>query len=376
MNRKIGIITYHFALNYGAVLQCYALKEYLSSIGYDVIVLNYTTNKQLKNNYLSKSNNNLKSFFTNLLLLPFYKSRKIKYNKFLKFKEKYLNMSIPLNNINDLKKYIEKEKFDYIISGSDQVWNPKIEDFDCAFFLPGKFKAKKIAYAASIGNASIDDLKKYSSYINDFQFISMREKSSVRIIENLTCKKINSVCDPVLLINKNEWCNKFVKDNNNQKYLLCYFLHKENFKKEFKIAKQIAKNRNLKIKIINARYSKYSFKKGTMFSVGPDDFINLFGNASFVCTDSFHGTIFSLIFKKQFIVFSENKSNNDKRREDVLKMVNLSDRLLYCNDNINLKEISNDINIEYDKLNNYINDSKKFLGELNETNIKIKNCKK
>ena len=62
MNRKIGIITYHFALNYGAVLQCYALKEYLSSIGYDVIVLNYTTNKQLKNNYLSKSNNNLKSF--------------------------------------------------------------------------------------------------------------------------------------------------------------------------------------------------------------------------------------------------------------------------------------------------------------------------
>ena len=81
MNRKIGIITYHFALNYGAVLQCYALKEYLSSIGYDVIVLNYTTNKQLKNNYLSKSNNNLKSFFTNLLLLPFYKSRKIKYNK-------------------------------------------------------------------------------------------------------------------------------------------------------------------------------------------------------------------------------------------------------------------------------------------------------
>ena len=91
MNKKVGIITYHFALNYGAVLQCYALKEYLSSQGYDVIVLNYVTDKQKKNNGLLKPINNLKSILINIFLLPFYKNRKIKYKKFLKFNEKIGN---------------------------------------------------------------------------------------------------------------------------------------------------------------------------------------------------------------------------------------------------------------------------------------------
>lgn len=376
MNKKVGIITYHFALNYGAVLQCYALKEYLSSQGYDVIVLNYVTDKQKKNNGLLKPINNLKSILINIFLLPFYKNRKIKYKKFLKFNEKYLNLSIPLNNMEDLKKYIENNKIDYIISGSDQVWNPNIEDFDAAFFFPKKVHAKKIAYAASIGNASIDTLKKYSSFIKDFSLISLREKSSIKIIEKITNKKIYSVCDPVLLMTKDEWNKKFVRDNNCKKYLLCYFLHKENFKKEFRVVKQIAKLKNLQIKIINARYSKYSFKKGTMFSVGPDEFVNLFSNADFICTDSFHGTIFSIIFKKHFFTFSENSCSKDKRREEILNMLNMNNCLIYCNENININKISNSKisnsnDIEYNELDNYINDSKKFLGELNETNIKV-----
>ena len=121
-----------------------------------------------------------------------------------------------------------------------------------------------------------------------------------------------------------------------------YIKHKNCFNYEYKTVKEISKLLDLKIIIINARYSKYSLSKNVLFSEGPEEFLTLINNASFVCTDSFHGTAFSIIFQKDFITFSnfsENKDDLDKRREDLLKKVNLTNRLIYCNQKYNLKNL-------------------------------------
>lgn len=377
MRKKVGIITYHFALNYGAVLQCFALKEYLVAQGYDVEVLNYVTVNQRKNNEVLKENNSVKKVIINFLLLPFKRKNKIKYNKFIIFINNKMNLSKLLSTKDELIEYIRNKKFDFIISGSDQVWNSKIKDFDEAFFLPWNLEASKLAYAASIGNATKDDLQKFCNAINDFNYISIREESSIAVLKNFTNKELISVCDPVMLLSKKEWKSKFQQNNMvKEPYVLCYFLHKECFKYEYRIVKQISKILKLKIIIINARYSKYSLNKNVLFSVGPDDFLNLFSNASFVCTDSFHGIVFSMIFQKRFIAFAEKENSLDRRREEILKRANLTNRLMYCNKQYDLNKIIESNSILDSKFEKYINSSKKFLGEMNERRVKIKNIKK
>ena len=288
-----------------------------------------------------------------------------------------MNLSKLLSTKDELIEYIRNKKFDFIISGSDQVWNPKIKDFDEAFFLPWDLEASKLAYAASIGNATKDDLQKFCNAINDFNYISIREESSIAVLKDLTNKELISVCDPVMLLSKKEWKSKFQQNNMvKEPYVLCYFLHKECFKYEYRIVKQISKILKLKIIIINARYSKYSLNKNVLFSVGPDDFLNLFSNASFVCTDSFHGIVFSMIFQKRFIAFAEKENSLDRRREEILKRANLTNRLMYCNKQYDLNKIIESNSILDNKFEKYINNSKKFLGEMNERRVKIKNIKK
>lgn len=361
---NVGIITYHFARNYGAVLQCYALQEYLKSMGFNVTILNYIDEKQEKNNSIYKTNKGIKSYIINLCLIPFNKKRKIKEEKFQIFLKEKLNCSERLKNIKELQEYIEKNNIKYIISGSDQVWNPKIEDFSEAFFFNFETQAKKITYAASCGSATEDELKKYISAIKDFSLISIREKESQKMIESIVNKKVTLVGDPVILLDKNKWeklaTNEYTKTK--EKYLICYFLHKPLFKKEFKIAKQIAKDKKLKIKVINARYGINSFKKGTIHDAGPENFIELLKNAEYICTDSFHGTMFSIIFKKNFSVFDSLNNKKDTRRTNILKYNNMLSRLIYIEkENMDISEI---IYSKKQPIELLINESKKFLGKI------------
>ena len=223
---KIGIITYHFARNYGAVLQCYALQKYLEKEKNEVIIINYIEEKQRKNNSVFNRKKGIRNLVDNIILLPlaFYRTKKDK--KFKNFINEKLNCSKELHTIKELEVYLKEENFDYIISGSDQVWNPHIKDFSKAFFLPFKIKSKKVTYAASIGNATEEDLLNYKEYIKDFDYISLREENSKNIIENIIDKEISIVLDPVALLEKIEW-DKLCTNNKKNNYLLCYFIHKD-----------------------------------------------------------------------------------------------------------------------------------------------------
>lgn len=360
--KKIGIITYHFARNYGAVLQCFALQTFLEKKGYSVEVINYVNSIQYNNNDYYKHGFNIKKIIANVLLFPFFRVRKEKNKRFDDFNKKYLNLTEKVENLEELEVLIKNKKYDYLISGSDQVFNPNIEDFDLAFLFPFKTKAKKISYAASTGNANNCDINRIKKYILNFDKISIREKNDLVKFDGFD-KKIFVTPDPVMILKKDDWIKEFNNDTND-KYLLCYFLHKKNFKKEFKIANKIAKSRNLKIINLNARYSFLSFKKGTIFNAGPEEFVNYIKNGSFVCTDSFHGTLFSIIFEKEFVCFDTKTNKNDSRRKNLLEMSNHLDELYYIEDNY-------DINRNKSlKSNNFIDEQIKianeFLGDLDD----------
>lgn len=326
---KIGIITYHFSINYGAVLQCYALQKYLEDEGNSVVVINYIDENQKKNNSVFNRRKGFMNVIDNIILSPLAIPRIKKDKKFKKFVNEKLNCSKELHTIKELEAFFKNENFDYIISGSDQVWNPHIDDFSEAFFLPFDIKSIKVTYAASIGNATYKDLLKYEKCIKDFKYISLREEKSKDIIGNITDKKISIVLDPVTLINKSEWIKLCTSKENYDNYLLCYFLHKDYLSKEYKIAKKIAKEKHLKLIMINSNFSPKSFYLNCRKDVDPIDFLTLFKNARYICTDSFHGTVFSIIFEKDFNCFASNKQKQDSRRESILNIAKLMERLIY-----------------------------------------------
>lgn len=335
--KKVGIITYHFAKNYGAVLQCYALQFYLTKKGYDVEVFDYVSERQRLNNGILKHGQGIKSLIANICLFPFIFFIKRKNDKFLNFCKTRMYLSPRLTTKEQLKQYINKKGFDYIISGSDQVINPTIADFDLTFLYPFQVDAKKITYAASTGNASKEDIQKISRYLNDFYEVSIREHKDIEKFDYNLTKRIRIVCDPVVLLDVRAW-EKMINKSSSKKYLVCYFLHKDILDAEYRASQEIAKKKGLEFKMINARFNKKSLLKGTLLDVGPMDFINLIANADYICTDSFHGTLFSLIFHKRFTCFDTKANSIDNRRKDLLECVCAEQAYQYVEEKIKIVE--------------------------------------
>lgn len=349
-NNKIGIITYHFAANYGAVLQCYALNQCLKMQGFDSSVINYITDKQSNNNSLYRSINHFADLKKNLMLLPFHILRKRRMERFNQFLESCLkiNIDIRLKSLSELQSHIEQCEYKYVVSGSDQVWNPEILDFDDAFFYPFNSKARKVGYAISTGGAKVSSLVSFTEYIESFSQITVREKSTAEILHLITSKTLTEVCDPVFLLPKEQWitlANQRVEHN----YLLCYFIKTNEIDKKIDIAKEIAKKRNLKLIILSARITKYNFIEKVYSDCGPKEFLSFFYNADYICTDSFHGTAFSLIFNKQFVTLERKSEKNDGRKSGLLKNVGAQSRGQFLDDKINdLCEL------DYNKINKRI----------------------
>lgn len=326
---KIGIITYHYALNYGAVLQCYALKSILEKNNNEVFVINYEDENQHKNSSMYNHGKGIKRILYNMMFLPFHFYRKRKFNRFKLFVKDYLNITERIDCEQQLIKHIEDNKYDFIFVGSDQVWNPNIKDFTCEYFLPFEIKAKKISYAACFGDATWKQLEPYKKYIKDFNRVSLRENKFKEQISQIN-NAIKIVPDPVFLISKKQW-GSLIKENyikNKEPYLLCYFMNKKNAHANYIEAKKIAKELGLKIVRLNPNFSLDSLSKSSNLDAGPIEFINYMYYANFICTDSFHGTAFSIVFKKDFYVFDKNVNKKDLRKSYLLDEVGLKDRLI------------------------------------------------
>lgn len=333
---KTKTLTFHCAYNYGAMLQTYALQQTLKKIDIENEVIDFRPEK-LRENYsvtIYKKNKNIIKNLISLLTYKVRKNRKILFENFLR--EEIKLSSRTYFSYEELKEDIVEK--DVYIVGSDQVWNPEVI-YSPAYFL--NFEEKeifKIAYAASFGQDKI--LEKYYPTIKEslenFDNISVRENSGVELVKKIASREATKVLDPVFLLSKKEWdkLGKEKSDILNSKlekdYILIYSL--ENNSLLLEIAEKIKKITGKQIVILHSDYTirtklKICLSKNiNIVEAGPKEFINLFSNADYILTNSFHGTAFSIIYNKKFVVLPHTTRNT--RMESLLGELGLLNKFI------------------------------------------------
>lgn len=356
---NVGIITFNRAINYGAVLQSYALKNKILAAGNNCEVLNY---------YCEAVEKGASPFYINscspkdILIFLMQIGMRIKKNKkFKEFAQKYLDVSDNVLNNDNISSYAEK--FDLLITGSDQVWNYEITDMDENYFLSfAKGKTKTASYAASFGVSTIPEKyrDKYTKLLANVQNISVREETGQKIVEELTGERPVITIDPVFLLKKAEWEEIISPPDMKEEYVLVYSINKTDC---YKIAEQIAKEKNLSIVGLQTPMSN-RVKCKTIRTESPQEFLGWINKARYVVTDSFHGTAFSIIFNKQFVLCKGGEGTNRlSRQETLLNTTGLSHRICGLKD---YKLIYDEI--EYNHVNDVITsvreNSTEFLNNL------------
>lgn len=346
--KKIGILTFNNSYNYGAVLQAFATQKFLSNMGNEAEFINYQNEYEYKYNKLFSYRKNLSLkrniiiLIKNTLFFSFWYCNK-SFNKFIKSMPKTCRCnSEQLNNLN----------FDIIIAGSDQIWNPNIygENMDWNFLLDFNTKAKKISFASSLGSYKISDeyKEKYLKCLNDFYAISVREDFAVKQLEDLGLNNIKKVCDPTMLLSSKEWKNIInipYKKIKGKKYALVYLMSQyEEYEEQIK---KIADFYNLKIVLVSFSNLKRKYVDCYAKSYNPLEFLNILNDAELVLTNSFHGTVFSLLFSKNF--FNLENIKNPERVKSLLKQMNLTDRIIKKNDDV-INSLKNIKDINYKKV--------------------------
>lgn len=302
INKKVGILTFHDAHNYGAVLQAYALKTYIRKIGYDAKIINYHHHK-IPNGFPRDG----------------YEKRWDKFDKFIK------ELSDYEENVYTSEEELEKHDIDFWVCGSDQIWNIEItRGFNRGFFLDFKTRGKKIAYAVSMGIPELPEKyeERFKNSLNGLDNISVREETLKQYAKKFTRKKVTKVLDPTLLLEQSDY-DDLLLDNKYGDYILIYALGPD--ERLTQIAKKISAEKNVKIIELNDKKQDNYFCE-QVSDAGPDEFLTLIKNAKAVVTNSFHGTIFSIIFGKEF--YTITRLNRNSRMENILDIVGMRDRLI------------------------------------------------
>lgn len=336
MNRKkIGIITFHSSHNCGSMLQAYALQSVLENrYGAEVEIIDYS-NRGSRNLYGLFDTRIKKSAIKHNLLTVTHWNLVNQYRKdYLNFKKQYLHTTKQ-----QFKKHKDLEAlngmYDLIIAGGDQVWNVMCPDADDAYFLDFLNDGKKAAYSPSLGGNNINnvvkDTTKYRNLLEKFNFISVREPNGQKWLEQLTGRKVPIIADPTLLLSHEEWLENFNIPNIDEKFIFNYaFFH--NRPEANAAIQKISEEMGLPVYVLDSkswaayRLDKYGIK---MFrTTGPIAFLTLMENAEWILTQSFHGTLFSAMFHKNFWSYrapSVNKPGDD-RAIAILEQLGLTER--------------------------------------------------
>lgn len=357
------IITMHCPLNYGAILQTYALQTYIESLGIHVRVINYRPDYIVCYQSLMYVGSN--QYNRNLLSRWIYRiikapSRFIRKGRFINFARQELHLTPEFKTFNDIKN--AGLEADYFICGSDQIWNVVSGAHkDPAYFLEFVLdKNKRISYAAS-GNLPLTEEVKTVTIpmINNIAHLSMRESMTISSIQQFINKPIVHVCDPVFLLNCEVWRELYrshTKHFHHGKYVLVYPMAKggdTTIAKAYFLSKQLG----YPLYMISASQRRDS-RIDKRFNVDPYTFLSLVDNAEYVVTNSFHGTSFSIIFEKQF--WSCIAEGTNQRLTNILCLASLENRLL-TDDSLPIIDEVVDFKMAKYNLSNYISQSKEFI---------------
>ena len=367
--KKIGTLTFHNCDNYGAVLQAYALQQVLLEMGFDTEIIDYTRDNlsDTFHMFMTKIISTLKGKpdrqlystkeFFEMVFHGDGNSKDI-HESFVRFRKEHFICSKPVNK--RTIKTIEKE-YDYIIVGSDQIWNCGRVNLEPTYMLDFvSNNRKKVSYAASFGISEIPEKYKetYCRLLAKFAHISVREKQGVSLIKMLTGKEAAWVLDPTLLLGKDDWrkiVDRCVKKEKH--YILVYHLGESNRIRE--IANKLSSETGLPIRFVRKQKSKTD--SAVVKGVSPTEWVALFLKADYVITSSFHGVAFSINFNKQFYAVKPEdriRQAMQSRLADILDRMELSSRYIESFDEIELGRT-----IAYDKVNCMLDDLRKMSKE-------------
>lgn len=371
-NKIVSIVNRTGLINFGSVLQVYALHKSVENLGYNSQVL------WQKGNFIKgldiRPIKILKTLFK-ILFVP--DLLKYSIDAFTSLKKKNIdnevielfndfvkeNIKVKLLSQKELIQYANDDNNIKFICGSDQVWSSTNAYIDPLMYLRFVPESKRIAYAPSIGKNYIPKYneKQMREYINDIPYVSIREKEGQKLIKELTGRDVPVVADPTLLLNKEHW-DKLINTNIkiSKPYILCYFLDwtDDNFQNQIE---EMAKKNNLDIVVLGkykSNYDRVYFPKA-----GPKEFLTYVKGAEFIFSDSFHCILFSMIFNKNFNSLERQSKDYDQssRQLSILETAGLETKYIKTDSNINLSEI--DYKKISGKLDCFVEYSKKYLTE-------------
>lgn len=360
--KKIGIITMHRPISFGSSLQAYALQKKIMDLDYDCEIIDYQYPNKLhktKQNIIRALIKCIIHYVINLFFgLPCF----IESIRFKQFRKKYLILSQYYKDAEALK--ANPPEYDIYCTGSDQVWNSNFTKSDTSFLLSFIEGKKKIAYASSFAvDYVIENYKEeYKNYLSKYEHISVRENSGTALVKELTGKDAIQVCDPTLLLSEEEWL-PLIKESKikiDKPYLLVFMLtYSYNPYPEVNhIIETIQNKLGLHTIVLSGNKFDYLRKNTTVIkNAGPNEFLYLFKNASFIITSSFHGVAFACNFKKPFYAIVK-RENKDSRLLSFLKKINMESKAIEYN-----KKITNvdTLILDDSKLKTFINDSINYI---------------
>lgn len=380
--KKVGIVSCYFKNNYGSMLQAYATKKILDNNNIPNETINIDNNidfKKGKRKYYASQLFNFKFIKSKFGMIKLKLDKKIvkdlgknisiRDSKYKEFRKEF-NLSISCPDYKSLSEMAEA-KYSDVIVGSDQLWLPVnvVSDYYTLNWVPDNIN--KISYATSFGISKIPDkyTDEYKKFLSRINYLSVREESGKKICDEYGISS-KVVCDPTILLTKEEWEQEAVQERIiPDKYILCYFLGSNIEHRKF--AEKLKEKTGYKIVSLNHadEYVKYSdtFADITPYDIGPREWINLIKNAEYVCTDSFHGTVFSLLFNKTFFDFrrysESNKMSTNSRIDSLLDLAGVDkNRILTGNEDV---DTVIKYKINYSKVNKNIDkirqESKKWL---------------
>lgn len=367
-SQKIGLITCHRIPNHGSYLQAWCLCEYLRSQGKEIEIIDYIYPNlyhlnQVQKNEIERNTDTrtlikkLKRWIIDKTIVcntkrgwGFILYQAI--NTFLRNPNKLYFRQLMLSK----RSYRSPEElrkssfaYDILLSGSDQIWNPRFTGADGSFFLQfGDNNIRRVAYSSSFGVTEISHQyqNKYASWLKTFSYISTRENSGKDIVWKLINRESTHVLDPVMLFNRNEWSkilrNSKCVEPKSDKYIVTYcldYVYKGIINYADSIMAEIAHYYGLQCATLYRSNIDNENVKIYPETIHPFEFVNTILNADFALVSSFHGLAFCILFHTPFLVVINNEHTMDSRLTDILNTFELNDRILKVGDDFKIADL-------------------------------------
>lgn len=368
---KVGNITFQWSYNCGSILQCMGLRFVLQSGGHEVSVINFSTPAQRQLYSVFYSWSGARNVVKNLLCIP---GRRViadhysQYEGYIRRQFGYGDAPMPSSSM--LRNQLPQ--FDALVAGGDQIWNVKCSDFDSAYFLDFAENTYKFSYSPSLGATDINESPRaaeFAKLLESFEGISCREPNGVRRLETLTGREVSLALDPTLLLTADEWRSQVLDASSRypEGGFIFYYAFSYSADNNARV-QQLAEELNMSVVVLDAkewyirrlmRYRNFVLSHRT----GPDAFLHYVDSAAYVVTTSFHGTAFSLLFKKRFAYINiPTHEAGDDRTSFLLERLGLMDRFISVGDlTVKMLDGAVDYDAVFERLGGFKKESLEYL---------------